>query len=658
MQYAEKPGRRYARLPSNRKPGRIKAITLVLIVLSSLFGLLTSVQSVSAASWLSGWNYRKSHLINPASGAGTNYQIKLTTYYDSRLSAINNNSAAISTSGYAAENIVYDSDTSKYWWIFTDGTAYPATQTIKLAYASDINGSWSVQPTPVIEEVGHFVETPMLVKFDNYWYIYYGRSSNIGGSYNYTVSIYVQKSSYVNQSYSSAGISNPILDYGSPNEWDGAWVYEPYVARVNNTYYLFYAGFNTSVIRKTGYATSSSPTSGFTKYSGNPVLPADGYPHSWDTGKTQAVDPFVFQIGSTYWIGVTASITENVQPWSIGFYYTNNFVTFRHYSGNPILGPGSSGNWDDKAVLRGAVSEFNGVYYLAYTGYSDLSSFRMGKTVLTVSNTSNNAEVYLDGKCRYDFGDIRFTDDDGITLLDYWMESKVDGYKAVFWVEVADDLSLAPQTIYIYYGNSNATTTSNGANTFQLFDHFDDGSLNPLLWKTIGYSGVAIESGTSLIAAASVIELVYSVPTFGLNTRVRASGFLYLVKPSAVSYVGYASIDGLNAVIAASYYSTSNPYFYIATTSAGVSSYSNTSLLRDNVYHIFDVMRVSSTSSKIYVDSRYAAESTTNNPTAKLPIQFLAFKQALTVIDWVFVSKLVNPEPAHSTWGSEEQPVF
>jgi len=34
-------------------------------------------------AWLSGWNYRKSHTINPASGAGTNYQVTITAHYGS-----------------------------------------------------------------------------------------------------------------------------------------------------------------------------------------------------------------------------------------------------------------------------------------------------------------------------------------------------------------------------------------------------------------------------------------------------------------------------------------------------------------------------------------------------------------------------------------------
>jgi hypothetical protein len=83
-------------------------------------------------------------------------------------------------------------------------------------------------------------------------------------------------------------------------------------------------------------------------------------------------------------------------------------------------------------------------------------------------------EVFLSEKCKTDFGDIRFTAADGITELDYWLEEYTVSKYATFWVEVAADLGSA-QTIYVYYGNAVATTTSSGANTFPIFDDFARG---------------------------------------------------------------------------------------------------------------------------------------------------------------------------------------
>lgn len=81
-------------------------------------------------------------------------------------------------------------------------------------------------------------------------------------------------------------------------------------------------------------------------------------------------------------------------------------------------------------------------------------------------------DVYLNSsRCREDFGDIRFTGNDGIAQLPYWMESN-NGTDAVFWVRVADNLTSDNSTMYIYYNNPDATTTSNGHNTFVYFDDF------------------------------------------------------------------------------------------------------------------------------------------------------------------------------------------
>ncbi len=41
----------------------------------------TTLSTSTPAGWMAGWNYRKSHTITSASGAGTNYQVKLTLYY-------------------------------------------------------------------------------------------------------------------------------------------------------------------------------------------------------------------------------------------------------------------------------------------------------------------------------------------------------------------------------------------------------------------------------------------------------------------------------------------------------------------------------------------------------------------------------------------------
>ena len=71
--------------------------------------------------------------------------------------------------------------------------------------------------------------------------------------------------------------------------------------------------------------------------------------------------------------------------------------------------------------------------------------------------------------------DIRFTDNDETTLLDFWRESDTGAASnrlQTVYVEVADDCS-SNVDIYCYYGKVADTDASNGANTFVVFDDFE-----------------------------------------------------------------------------------------------------------------------------------------------------------------------------------------
>ncbi|MEM5829117.1 MAG: DUF2341 domain-containing protein, partial [Candidatus Aenigmatarchaeota archaeon] len=77
-----------------------------------------------------------------------------------------------------------------------------------------------------------------------------------------------------------------------------------------------------------------------------------------------------------------------------------------------------------------------------------------------------------EAKARLDYGDIRFTDSDGTTLLNYWQEA--DGK---FWIKVPLIPANSMKTIYLYYGNPSASSMSNGSMTFLAFDWKFDGPI-------------------------------------------------------------------------------------------------------------------------------------------------------------------------------------
>jgi hypothetical protein len=108
---------------------------------------------------------------------------------------------------------------------------------------------------------------------------------------------------------------------------------------------------------------------------------------------------------------------------------------------------------------------------------------------ITVSNTGgaltdyqvlvslDTASLISAGKMRSDCGDIRFTDSDRISLLNYWIESPCNSASTKIWVKVPSIPASSSKAIYVYYGNPSATSASNGSATFDWFDDFSSNTL-------------------------------------------------------------------------------------------------------------------------------------------------------------------------------------
>ncbi|MBM4080526.1 MAG: DUF2341 domain-containing protein, partial [Planctomycetes bacterium] len=88
-----------------------------------------------------------------------------------------------------------------------------------------------------------------------------------------------------------------------------------------------------------------------------------------------------------------------------------------------------------------------------------------------------NAAGFDFSKAQADGRDLRFSDSDGRTLLDYWIE-RYDpaGKQAVVWVKVPGVPAGGKKTIHVHYGNPKAAAASNGIKTFEFFDDCDTGS--------------------------------------------------------------------------------------------------------------------------------------------------------------------------------------
>lgn len=113
---------------------------------------------------------------------------------------------------------------------------------------------------------------------------------------------------------------------------------------------------------------------------------------------------------------------------------------------------------------------------------------------LTITNFQSNFQtkivVAYDTDMQNDFDDIRFYD--GTNELPYWIESKTDGSTATIWFKTHATTSTS-SNIDIYYGNSLATTSSNGSTLFSYFDDFEGYSNAQSL---VGINNWSVTQGT------------------------------------------------------------------------------------------------------------------------------------------------------------------
>jgi hypothetical protein len=280
------------------------------------------------------------------------------------------------------------------------------------------------------------------------------------------------------------------------------------------------------------------------------------------------------------------------------------------------------------------------------------------------SGTDSGEHVYLNGKCRTDFGDIRFTRSDGVTLLDYWMGSKVDSDYAIFWVEVTDDLSTNSVTIYIYYGNATATTTSNGDDTFIFFDDFPGTSLDTAKWTTFGAPTITVSNSEIDIqktAASAGIQTVNSFP------QGRAVGFKFKgiqgtdhIAENRIKYDDYNRMDSFYT----RYGGVNN---YNANTRIGGTWGAETTLYNAmvlNTYYIAEITYINnSLQVKLYDTSYTQLGSTHSSSPSWQPYYVICSVYSSAYLqegkwDWVYVRKYVSPEPSHGAWGSEETIIY
>ena len=140
-------------------------------------------------------------------------------------------------------------------------------------------------------------------------------------------------------------------------------------------------------------------------------------------------------------------------------------------------------------------------------GQSTLTNFQV-KIELDLSN-------FDFAKAKDDGSDIRFTSGNGSELISYWIENWVQSASATIWVKVPS-IPTYGTTIFMYFGNLGATSSSSGTGTFDFFDDFESSwsvTPRPNVWQDL--EPIPTPSADNTISVYN--NKLYSFGGYGIN---------------------------------------------------------------------------------------------------------------------------------------------
>jgi len=262
------------------------------------------------------------------------------------------------------------------------------------------------------------------------------------------------------------------------------------------------------------------------------------------------------------------------------------------------------------------------------------------------SGTDSGESVYLNSKCRTDFGDVRFTSSDGETLLDYWIEEKVDSNYAIFWVEV-DSIPASPdtKTIYIYYGKSDATSISDGDATFIFFDDFETDLSKWTVNNAELSTDYAYEGSKSVKISTSNSNIEKHPDWSDVSVHVK-----YYERKTGNKEKHILGCDATSATLIGVDEDQNSSYYIYRIGS----SYYSSGIERSVGWHEFCI-RCTTGKKQFLIDGELLSQEGTENSITWLWLgSHWTANAEVSYWDACFVRKYVDPEPSHGGWGTEE----
>lgn len=156
--------------------------------------------------------------------------------------------------------------------------------------------------------------------------------------------------------------NQPVFDYGTAGAWDNGAVFWPTVIKDGDTLRMWYAGSDDVLgfgRTQIGYTWSLNGISWFRYAPRRGILSAELF---WESGIV--VSPTVIKDDNEFkmWYGAAA-----VPPRIIGYATSDDGISWQKRA-DPVLQPGSAGDWDSSIIGPGAVTKENDVYKMWYWG--------------------------------------------------------------------------------------------------------------------------------------------------------------------------------------------------------------------------------------------------------------------------------------------------
>jgi len=681
----------------------------ILLIITLVIPFIQSDIASADPSWLEGWKYRKAITIDGSvAGNQTDYQMNLLVAADiDSIPSVNVNST---TDAWGANGAPYQRQTfyakSRYWYFYADGSGngvfsssidgetWSAATTFK---ATIIDGAYQI--SVVVDDDGEYCH---IVYYENKANkpLYYGRGQlDEDGTISWDTEREA-RAAVPNYRYADPQIildsdGYPVVGYGlyhstnlndgkvyaaKSSTKDGTWS-EEFNQQINST---IWAGGDPvcwpSLVRlSSGKIYATGTANGYVVegrlYNGSSWGDVEDLTETNTGSATTCLTAdssdnvyLTFTGGGnwlvkrTYSTGIwgSAESIENVSDGQItSAMYGDEVYIFgeRHVDSDYVLcyiKRSADGSYSTTRVLEifspqyVVASNCGGISDTVYNGCF-IHNTNLG-TGSPYSPTITFIPLYnCEGHAQSDFADIRFTSDDGETLLPYWIEDKSDDEYAKIWIKI-DDIPESPDSgsIYIYYENSGASTTSNIKNTAIIGDDFEDDSFDTDLWQNVAG---CTESGSTLkiTQLSDVRGELRSVDTYAVGYRAVAK----FKSSLAAGSIG-AAINGFDDYSDRIHFFSYSTSWRFNTEDEGSYSYHEFGTY-DSLYHDIEY-KLYTGHAILYFDGEIIVDKTADIPDEEMKLWSFSTStnDEYIEIDYWFVGKYVTPEPTWGEIGAEE----